>query len=69
MKRGREHQGCGEENNVEKGKKRKIIPIIPIILRIIRRILSGEKGKGTKISGKKIKILNMGVGKIKNIKL
>ena len=42
--------------------------IFPKILKLFGRISSGEKGKGTEISGKKIKIKNeMGVGK--NIKL
>ena len=38
--------------------------IFPIILRLLGRISSGEKGKGTDILGKKIRILEMGVGGI-----
>ena len=36
--------------------------IFPIILRLLGRILSEENGKGTEISGKKIKMFKNGVG-------
>ena len=61
VKRRRECNGCGEENNVEIRERGNNI-IFPIILRLFTgRILSGENRKGTEIFGK------MGVGK--NIKL
>ena len=56
IKWGREYHGCGEEYNVEKRERGSII-IFPIRLRLLGRISSGEERKGTKIWGKKIKIL------------
>ena len=56
VKRERECHGCGEENNVEKREKGSNI-IFPIILRLLGRISSGLRGKGTDILGKKIKVL------------
>ena len=51
VKRGRECHGCGEENNVEKGKGE-------AILRLWGRISSGEEDRNFE---KKINILKMGV--------
>ena len=53
LERGREYHDCGEEYNVEKREMGSNI-IIPIILRLLGRILSGEGG--LTIWGKKIKM-------------
>ena len=45
MKRGRKYHGLGEEYNVEKRERGSNI-IFPLILRLFRRISSGEEGKG-----------------------
>ena len=63
LKRGREYHGGGKEYNAEKKEWGSNL-IFPKILRMLGRISSGEKGK--KISGKKIKIEKMWMGK--NIK-
>ena len=47
----------GKNIGGKKGKGNAICNIIvPIILRLLERLLSGEEGKGSEISGKKIKI-------------
>ena len=47
---------CGEENNVEKRERESNI-LFSIILRLLGRISSMEKGKEKEIFGKKINIL------------
>ena len=64
MNRGSEYYGCGEEYITWKKRKRGSNIIFPIILRLLGRI---SRGKGTEILSKKIKILEIRVGK--NIKL
>ena len=62
VKKGREYHGCGgEEYKLEKGKRGNNITF-PVIMRLLGRILSGKKGEGTEISGKKIKIKKSRVG-------
>ena len=63
VKRGREYHYCGEENIVVKRERVSNI-IFPIILRLLGKISSGEEGKGTEITGKKIKIKQSGLGRI-----
>ena len=53
VKRGREYHCCGEEYNMKRGIGNYII--FPLILQLLERISSGEKGNGTEISWKKIK--------------
>ena len=53
LKRVRKYHGCEEEHKVEIREIGNYI-IFPITLRLLGRISSGEKGKGMKISGKKI---------------
>ena len=48
VKRGGEYHDCGEEYNGEKREGGSDI-IFPKILRLLGRITSGEKGKGTEI--------------------
>ena len=55
VKKGREYIGCGEEYNLEKRERGTNI-IFPIILRLLGRISSVEKRKGTEFSGMKIEI-------------
>ena len=62
----REYHGYGEEYNWGKRKKGSNI-IFPIILRLLGRISSEEEGKGTKILGKKIKILTNGGGECREL--
>ena len=50
MKRGREYYGLGEEYRVEKRERGNNI-IFPVILRLLGRILNGEKGKGLEFLG------------------
>ena len=51
---GREYHGFGEAYNYKMEKRERYYNIIfPIILRMLGKILSGEKGKETEILGKK----------------
>ena len=61
MKRRREYHDCGEEFNEDKRERGSNI-IFSFILRLLRRISSGEQEKRTEISGKKMKIKKMGIG-------
>ena len=47
MTRGKEYHGCGEEYNMEK--RERGIDDLPYKLRLLGRILSGERGRGRKI--------------------
>ena len=62
----------GEKNIIEKREKGSNI-IFPIILRLLGRMSSGEKGKGTEIYWKKIEILykwgGYGYGYVKQLEL
>ena len=52
MKREREYHSCGKEYNMEKRERGSNI-IFPIILRLLGRISSGEKGRKRKFWGRK----------------
>ena len=59
MKREREYHGCtwhvGKNITWKNGRGSSSNIIFPIILRMLERISSGEKGKGTEISGEENK--------------
>ena len=55
LQEGKEYHGCEEEYNVEKRDRGSNI-ILPVLLRLLGRISNGERGKGTEIMSKKIKI-------------
>ena len=62
-KRGREYHGCGEEYNVEKGRQYHLLYNIEAV----GKRLSGEKEKGTEISGEKKEILKIGGGEVNQV--
>ena len=67
MKRGREYHGCDGKNITWKKERGRSNIIFPIILGLLGRISSWEKGKGTEVSWKKVKIKKIAVEKKINI--